>query len=107
MDFRFFIILSVFGFGMSYLTWMYYKGTRMQQHAYYLIFTLLLFSYKLMLPHFLFISAWVFYAGYNFTIYYNIIDQSGLSRNLELNIFQGHQDGVGLIRFENDISNPH
>lgn len=106
IDPGFLIILSLFGFGMSYMSWIYYKRMKMKKIACFLVFTLLLFTYKLMLPHYLFITAWVFYGGYNFCIYYAIVDHSNLSGQLNLKIFHVKQDTIGPIIFENDIITP-
>lgn len=75
MDPRFFFLLSVFGLGMSYMTWQYFSQLRMQRFACYLLFALLLFSYKMMLPYFLFMMAWIFYAGFHFCIYYEVAEK--------------------------------
>lgn len=70
------ITCSSFAIGFSILCIEYYRQIRMIQMLYFIIPAVLLFAFKTMFPHVLFITSWVIYSGCQLLLYYSMIDCS-------------------------------
>lgn len=106
MQSPFIFIMNIFGAGLGYLSYQYYEGKGMKQFGVLMVFVIFLFCYKLTVPYFLYLLAWVFFAGFHFCLYYEIVDRSRFAQTLKIKLFTENNPSNGLIHFEQDMANP-